>query len=78
MQMVLLLLLFPRVLWALMDYFFYPASVSLSVRPSVRPAVTLFRHTFKFSNNFYSSQRIELKLLTNVYINMSDGFTKGV
>ena len=45
------------------------------------------RHTFSshhntshffvtFSNNFFSTQRIGLKLQTNVYINMYNGFTK--
>ena len=35
-----------------------------------------FLSKFKFSNYFFSTQRIELKLLTNVYINLCDGFTK--
>ena len=96
-------------------FFFYPASVCLSVLFSSRFQITfvllkgldwnfwqmflsmcvigsqkgdnpnnfisellpLFCQKFKFSNNFFSTQRIGLKLLTNVYINVYDGFTKG-
>ena len=53
-------------------FFFCPASV----RPSV--CHTFSSHFFvTLSNNFFSTRRIGLKLHTNVYINMCDGYTKG-
>ena len=61
--------------WALRDYFFfYPASVCPSVRPSVRHTfsshffVTLFssHFFFKFSNIFISTHGIGLKLCFSV------------